>query len=165
MNSRATLAPKGPIMGDFLNKFPTVDKPVGHFPELPPYIDTLPDADLMELYTEFVNWGSYAKSELVQAEIVEERTANYQKVAEATTLIEQWGEGAKGDTVTLAKARRDTDPAVVTAVDEYLEARAIRKMTEAVFERCERGAQVISRELSRRIALMPSERRQGKFTA
>lgn len=159
------LSPKTPIMGDFFQKFPTVEKPFGSFPELPPYVDTLPDAELMELYTEFVNWGSYAKSELVQAEIVEERAANQQKVSEATTLIEQWGEGAKGDTVTLAKARRDTDPAVVEATNEYLEARAVRKLTEAVFERCERGAQVISRELSRRISIAPSERRQSRYTA
>ena len=159
------LSPNNPIMGDFLKKFPTVEKPLGSFPELPPYVDTLPDAELMELYTEFVNWGSYAKSELVQAEIVEERTASHQKFAEAKILINQWGEGAKGDTVTLAKARRDVDPDVVMAVDEYLEARAIRKLTEAVFERCERGAQVISRELSRRISTAPNERRQARFTA
>lgn len=163
--TRKTLAPSGPIMGDFLNKFPMAPKPEGTFPELPSFLDELPDPELMELYTQFINWGSFAKSELVQAEIIEERTANQQKVSEAITLIEQWGEGAKGDTVTLAKARRDTDPAVIQAINDYTEARAVRKMTEAVFERCERGAQVISRELSRRISMAPNERRQGRYTA
>lgn len=162
--NKPSLAPKTPIMGDFLSKFPTVAKPDSDFPELPAFLDELPDAELMELYTKFINWGSYAKAELVQAEIIEERTANNQKYAEATTLIEQWGEGAKGDTVTLAKARRDTDPAVVEATGDYLEARATRKLIEAVFERCERGAQVLSRELSRRIAMIPNERRVGKYT-
>lgn len=152
-------------MGDFLSKLPEVARPEGEFPELPMFLDELPDTDLMGLYTRFINWGSYAKHELVQAEIVEERTANQQKFNEATVLIEQWGEGAKGDTVTLAKARRDTDPAVVAAAESYLEARAIRKLTEAMFERCERGAQVVSRELSRRISLAPSERRMERFTA
>lgn len=152
-------------MGDFLSKFPLVEKPYGDFPELPDFLDEMPDPELMELYTKFINWGSYAKSELAQAEIVEERTASHQKFAEAKILINQWGEGAKGDTVTLAKARRDVDPDVVMATDEYLEARAIRKLTEAVFERCERGAQVISRELSRRISMAPSERRQSRYTA
>jgi len=152
-------------MGDFLNKFPLAEKPHGDFPELPSFLDELPDPELMELYTKFISWGSYAKSELVQAEIVEERSANNQKFAESTTLISQWGEGAKGDTVTLAKARRDVDPEVMKATDEYLEARALRKLTEAVFERCERGAQVISRELSRRISMAPNDRRQGRFTA
>jgi hypothetical protein len=158
------LSPKEPLMGEFFSKFSLPDKPGSVLPELPPYIDDMPDSDLMELYREFVSWGSYAKSELVQAEITEERTATNQKFFEATTLINQWGEGAKGDTVTLAKARRDVDPGVVKATDDYLEARAIRKLTESVFERCERGAQVISRELSRRISMAPNERRQGKYT-
>jgi hypothetical protein len=125
----------------------------------------MPDPELMELYTKFMSWGSYAKSELVMAEIAEERAATDLKLMEARTLIGQWGEGAKGDTVTLAKARRDVDTDVVDAQDLHLEARAFRKLTESVFERCERGAQVISRELSRRISLAPSERRQGRYTA
>jgi hypothetical protein len=152
-------------MGDLLSNIPDVPKPAGNFPELPSFLDELTDSELMELYTQFINWGSYAKHGLVQAEIIEERTANQQKFSEATVLIEQWGEGAKGDTVTLAKARRDTDPAVVDAANEYLEARAVRKLTESMFERCERGAQVVSRELSRRISMAPNERRAGRFSA
>lgn len=163
--NKISLAPKTPIMGDFLSNIPVVPRPEGEFPELPLFLDELPDPELMELYSRFINWGSYAKHELVQAEIVEERTANQQKFSEATILIEQWGEGAKGDTVTLAKARRDTDPAVVQAANDYLEARAVRKLTEAMFERCERGAQVVSRELSRRISMAPNERRTGRYSA
>jgi hypothetical protein len=152
-------------MGDFLSKFPLADKPESEFPQLPTFLDELPDPELMELYTQFMSWGSYAKSELVMTEIAEERAANDLKLMEARTLIGQWGDGAKGDTVTLAKARRDVDTEVVSTQDIYLEARAFRKLTESVFERCERGAQVISRELSRRISLAPQERRQGRYTA
>ena len=159
------LIPKSPMMGEFFNKFSLPDKPGNELPELPPYLDDMPDADLMELYREFISWGSYAKAELVMAEIIEERCANAQKFTESTKLIEQWGEGTKGDTVTLAKARRDTDPDVVSALDEYSQARAIRKLTESVFERCERSAQVLSRELSRRISMAPQERRQARYTA
>lgn len=159
------LVPKSPMMGEFFNKFSLPDRPLGDLPELPPYLDDMPDGDLMELYREFIAWGSYAKAELVQAEIIEERSATYQKFAEAKVLINQWGEGAKGDTVTLAKARRDVDPDVVQASDKYLEARALRKLTESVFERCERSAQVLSRELSRRISMAPQERRQARYTA
>lgn len=163
--TRISLAPSAPIMGDFLSKFPLADKPASIFPELPAFLDEMPDPELMELYTQFMSWGSYAKSELVMAEIAEERAATDLKLMEARTLIGQWGDGAKGDTVTLAKARRDVDTDVVDAQDAHLEARAFRKLTESVFERCERGAQVISRELSRRISLAPSERRQGRYTA
>ena len=150
-------------MGNFLEKFDLVDKPVGEFPELPDYLDQMSDEDLMALYSKFMAWGSYAKSELVQAEIIEERTAHSQKFSEASVLIDQWGEGTKGDTVTLAKARRDVDPKVVESAQEYINARAYRKLVESVFERCERGAQVLSRELSRRISTAPYERRNARY--
>ena len=152
-------------MGDFLSKFPLPDKPESEFPELPYFLDELSDAALMELYSKFMAWGSYAKAELVQAEIAEERAANFLKLTEAETLIGQWSEGVKGDTVTLAKARRDVDPKVITQQESHLEARAYKKLVDSVFERCERGAQVLSRELSRRISMAPQERRQQHFQA
>ena len=106
---------------------------------------------------------SYAKAELVQAEIAEERVANDLKVTESEVLIGQWGASTKGDTVTLAKARRDVDPEVVKYQNKHLEARAYRKLVDSVFERCERGAQLLSRELSRRISIAPQERRQSRY--
>lgn len=117
----------------------------------------------MSLYNEFMAWVSYAKADYVMAEIAEDRTENNLKVVEARAIIGQWSAGSKGDTVTLAKARRDIDPAVVSAREEHLQARAYRKLVESVFERCERGAQVLSRELSRRIGLAPKEYRQAKY--
>lgn len=119
----------------------------------------------MESYTLFMSWMSYSKAELVMAEIAEERAANDLKLTESMTLIGQWDEKTKGDTVTLAKARRDVSPEVVRAQETYSERRAYRKLVESVFERCERGAQLLSRELSRRISLAPQERRQGKYVA
>lgn len=108
-------------------------------------------------------WVSYAKAELVKAEIAEDRTAHVLKVEEAKAIIGQWSEKTKGDTVTLAKARRDSDPIVLQAQEAHLEARAVRKLTESVFDRCERGAQVLSRELSRRIGLAPKEYKQARY--
>lgn len=118
----------------------------------------------MELYSQYMSWVSYAKAELVQAEIDEERVANDLKITEAEVLIGQWGVSTKGDTVTLAKARRDVDPEVIKWQNKHLEARAYRKLVDSVFERCERGAQLLSRELSRRISMAPQERRQSKYT-
>lgn len=132
-------------------------------PEIPTYLDELSDADLMSVYGEYMAWMSYAKAELVQAEIAEEQKANDLKITEAETLIGQWGVSTKGDTVTLAKARRDVDPSVVRAQEKHLEARAYRKLVDSVFERCERGAQLLSRELSRRISMAPQDRRQSRF--
>ena len=65
----------------------------------------------------------------------------------------------------LLKPVWDTKAEVIEAQQLYSEKRAYRKLVESVFERCERGAQVISRELSRRISLAPQERRQARYSA
>lgn len=119
----------------------------------------------MILYGEFMSWVNYAKAELTLAEIDEDRCANQLKVKEAFGLIGQWSAEAKGDRVTLAKARRDTDPEVIAATEAHLTAKAYRKLVESMFDRCERGAQLISRELSRRISLTPKDRMAHRYSA
>jgi len=126
-------------------------------------LDDLSDKDLMDLYSEFMSWVSYAKAEMVGAEIDEEREANFLRILEAKVLIEQWGAEAKGDRVTIAKARRDIDSRVISQQDQHRQARAYRKLVEAMFDRCERGAQLLSRELSRRIGLHSKETRGSRF--
>ena len=159
------ISSRGPLdpMGKFLSKFDLPDRPVQEIPTIPENLDELSDNKLMGLYNEFMAWVSYAKADYVQAEIAEDRTAHNLKITEARTMIDQWSEKTKGDTVTLAKARRDIDPDVVAMQEAHLQARAYRKLVESVFERCERGAQVLSRELSRRIGLAPKERRQAQY--
>lgn len=152
------------VMKNFLSKFSLPSRPYGNVPYIPNNLDELSDADLMNTYSEFMAWLSYAKTELVIAEIEEERCANNLRLVEAQTLISQWS-GEKGDTVTLAKARRDTDAAVLETQDKHLGARTYRKLVESVFERCERGTQILSRELSRRISTAPQERRLHRYQA
>lgn len=130
---------------------------------MPSNLDELSDSELMRLYGTYMGWVSYAKAELVKAEIAEDRSSHTLKVTESKAIIGQWSEKTKGDTVTLAKARRDIDPDVLEAQDAHLEIRAYRKLVESVFDRCEKGAQVLSRELSRRIGLAPKEYRQAKY--
>lgn len=107
----------------------------------------------MNCYSEFIAWANYAKSVLVQAEIEEEQAEHDLKIVEAQSLIEDWNTNPKKDTVTAAKARRDIDATVVDARQKLLNARAYRKLLESVYDRCERSATVLSRELSRRIGL------------
>ena len=154
-----------PVMVKFSKKFSLPSKPGSDLPELPRYLDDLSDEDLMGLYTEFIAWVSYAKADMVQAEIAEERSANDCRLIESRVLIEQWGSELKGDRVTIAKARRDTDARVSTAQRKHQQSRAYRKLVESVFDRCERGAQLLSRELSRRIASSPRDNRAGRFSA
>ena len=79
-------------------------------PTLPEELDVLSDGELMSQYSEMVSWVNYAKSELVHAEIIEENALSALRQAEALALLEQWEADSKGDTVTMAKARRDVDP-------------------------------------------------------
>ena len=154
-----------PAVAKFRRKFSHPSRPADEVPELPKHLDDLSDATLMDLYTEFMSWISYAKAEMVNAEINEEREANFLRLIEAKVLIEQWGAEAKGDRVTIAKARRDIDSRVTSQQDEPRQARAYRKLVESVFDRCERGAQLLSRELSRRIGLHSKETRGSRFSA
>lgn len=163
LNPEPLTAEVDTVRSAFNKKFSQPPRPEGDMPTIPQYLDELSDAELMSMYGEFMAWVSYSKAELVTAEISEERQANNCRVVEAQVLIGQWSDSAKGDTVTLAKARRDVDSRVIAQQEDHLNARAYRKMVEAVFERCERGAQVLSRELSRRISIAPQERRQGRF--
>lgn len=145
-----------------MEKFNLPDRPRGAVPDIPSNLDELSDSDLMDKYSEFMAWLSYSKTELVMAEIDEERCANNLRLVEAQTLIGQWS-GEKGDTVTLAKARRDANIQVLETQDKHLGARAYRKLVESVFERCERGTQILSRELSRRISTAPQDRRLHRY--
>jgi hypothetical protein len=100
---------------------------------------------------------------LTLGEIDEERTRNELEYLQSSILIEQWDNKMKGDLVTVAKAKRDIDPRITSQVELYTSKRAYRKLVDTIFDRCERGAQVVSRELSRRISMAPQERRQHRF--
>lgn len=163
MTLNNTLSLKHPIMGSFLEKYSLPERPNDLIPYIPSYLDDMPDDKLMLLYAEFMAWMSYSKADMVLAEISEEQKETALRFCEAKILILQWGDGSKNDTVTLAKARRDVDPEVLLLQKEYMESRAYRKLVNSVFERCERGSQVVSRELSRRISLAPLERKNSSY--
>lgn len=154
-----------PALSRFNNKFSLPQRPSELPPDLPDHLDDIDDSELMEVYTQFMSWVSYTKGQLVKAEIDEDRESNKCRVTEARVLIEQWGSDAKGDRVTIAKARRDVDDRVVAQQESYQTARAYRKLVEALFESCERGAQLLSRELSRRIGLHSKDQRTSRFGA
>lgn len=149
----------------FKRQFDLPDRPSASIPDLPHDMDDLSDSDLMEAYREFVAWVSFAKAELVKAEIAEEYEAHTLRVTEAHCLIQQWDTESKSDRVTLAKARRDVDPQVVSQQEALLAARAYRKLSEALFDRCERGAQLLSRELTRRVGGGQRDVRNARMSA
>ena len=140
-------------------KFDVPRKPGDEMPGLPASLDGLSDDSLMALYSEMVSWVNYAKSELVHAEIIEENALSALRHVEALALLEQWDAANKGDTVTMAKARRDVDPRVMEQQERHHEARSYRKLVATGVDRGERNSNVLSRELSRRSSLIPAERR------
>lgn len=152
-----------PAVSRFTSRFPLPSRPSSKPPDLPAHLDDMDDSSLMDLYSEFMSWVSFLKGQLVKAEIEEDRESNKCRVTDAKVLIEQWGADAKGDRVTIAKARRDVDTRVIEQQESYQTARAYRKLMEALFESCERGAQLLSRELSRRIGLHSKEQRTNRF--
>jgi hypothetical protein len=158
-------APDHPAITKFNNKFSLPQRPDEQIPTIPFDLDDMSDSKLMESYAKFMAWVSFAKAELVKSEIDEDKESNTCRVLEARVLIEQWGADAKGDRVTIAKARRDVDTRVVDQQEKYQVARAYRKLIETMFESCERGAQLLSRELSRRIGLHSKEQRTSRFGA
>jgi len=154
-----------PEMNRFLKTFALPEKPHSLLPVVPRNLGDISEVELMSLYSEFMSWVNYAQAQLIAAEIVEERELNTFEYTKACTLIEQWGNKIKGELVTIAKAKRDVEDKVQKQQEAYTQARAYRKLVETVFERCERGAQVLSRELSRRISLAPKENRAARFIA
>lgn len=65
--------------------------------------------------------------------------------------------------MTEVRARRAAAPEVQALEDELWQARAVYKLTNALFNKYERDAAALSRELSRRTTMVPHEARVGKW--
>lgn len=149
--------------GNFHQHFSLPNKPGNEIPEIPFNLDDLTDSELMKYYAQYTAWLNYAKSQLVLAEIAEESAANDLDFAKASTLINQWDAKIKGELVTIAKAKSSVSDIVMNAQNAYTKARAYRKLVDTVFDRCERGSHLLSRELSRRISVAPHEKKLYKY--
>lgn len=157
-----SISPQDPRL-QFESHFSLPTRPGDELPNVPNNLDDLTDAELMACYAQFVSWLNYAKAQLALAEITEEREANQLELIKSTVLISQWDAKAKGEMVTIAKAKRDTVKEVVDQQNAHTNARAYRKLVDTVFDRCERGAHLLSRELSRRISISPQEKKLYKY--
>lgn len=115
----------------------------------------------MQVFTEFVEWQNYASELLVQCEVTEREVEAKAKFIETQKMLKNWG---SKDTVTKVKGEVSQDPEVERAQNEVLKAYAERKYTKMIYENCERSAQLLSRELSRRIGRDGTERRQQRWT-
>lgn len=131
------------------------------------------DAELMRMFTQAVAWQNFADTISTEAEIKEADFAAQLEHAESMAVITAWSTagttvgprgGVKSDfTATVAKAQRDTDPGVVSLREQYLHAKAARKRAQTVRDNSERLANLLSRELSRRIGRDSVQQRAGRF--
>lgn len=131
-------------------------------PELPRDLAEVPDKVLMRLFSMYVQWNNYIDVMRVEAEIAEADAETKLKAIEATSMVAGWT-GAKEDRVTIQRAERDLDPAVIEARDNVQLVYARRKLLAVLSNNMERGAALLSRELSRRIGRAPVEGRQARW--
>ena len=113
----------------------------------------------MILFSDYVAWQNYAATKLSEAEIEETRADAGVRYAEAIAMMAM-PISAK---VTVSKAQLATVEDVTEARSRVIEAYATRKTTSMVYANCERVVSLISRELSRRIASTPTDRRNNRW--
>lgn len=92
-------------------------------------------------------WADFLNGQLALAEIDEQMVLTVLRKAESVIFLR---EVPKAKTATEAKAHRDLDSEVEKWGEDYRVAKAFRKLTGVLYEKCERSAALLSRELSRR---------------
>jgi hypothetical protein len=132
--------------------------PDTELPELPHDLTLLSDQDLMILFGDYVAWQNYAATRFSEAEVTEARAEAAVKYQEDIVMM-----GAVEGQILKTRAALSSNKAVVEAREDQMNAYAIRKTTAVVLANCERVVNLVSRELSRRIAESPTERRNNRW--
>jgi hypothetical protein len=138
-------------------------KPKFEIPEVPTRITDVDDPTLMNLFVRHTHWRGYLSGQLALAEVDERFAEDHLQRLESIALIRDWG-GARDDRVTLAKAKRDTDPEVQEASDALQLAYARRKIIQGIVESSDGNVKLISREITRRVGNEPTDRRERRWT-
>jgi len=131
-------------------------------PMLPRDVTELSYQDLMILFGEMTGWAAHYAGLLAQAEAREESAESLLEFrrAQAKEAIANRG-GKKSATEVKAAAEADED--VQSAKEEYLKARAERRMAQVRYDNSCRFAAFLSRELSRRTATRDQDGRAEKW--
>jgi hypothetical protein len=120
----------------------------GQMPHLPDDITELTETRLMSLFVELTEWSCYAAAQLADAWTRERSMEQAVAAAQAAASVHARAER----TVAAQKAVVAADPRVREEEDALTHAAAYRRALEAVAGNAERRTQLVSRELSRRIA-------------
>lgn len=146
-----------------------VGKPGGGSPVLPEDPTTLDDSQLMVLFTRFVAWADFSASQLAFAEVDENAAKAALDEKKDIILIRHMPSSEalrkREETMTRVKAEVDTHADVVELQQKFLNAYALRKLLNVTFERYDRDAALLSRELTRRTGGQdPKQRRVSRWS-
>lgn len=133
--------------------------PGGAMPRLPDDVTDFDDETLMSLFTAMTEWTCYAASRLADAWSREKSAEQDHAAAVAAASVRARAER----TVAAQKAVAAADPAVQDEEEQLLMISAYRRALEAVYGNAERRAQLLSRELSRRISRRDRDVRSGRW--
>jgi hypothetical protein len=135
---------------------PRPDSPI---PEVPFDITVVHDTDLMEAFSEQIAWQNHLAVKVAQADIEEAEAEASLKTQEALVML-----NSHDDKVTQQRLARDADEEVRKARDHLRVAKARRKLLQVMMENRERAANLISRELTRRVGREGPQRRNDRWT-
>lgn len=166
-------------------------QPTDPIPSVPESVSELGDGPLMELFAALTAWAGFLSGQLAVAEIDERAAESALDELEALALIRSHREekderearlaeeaaveedkpprrraAPPAPGMTVLKAHRDLDPAVVEQKQEIANRYAYRKLIGVLFTNVERDAALVSRELTRRTGSYESKpRRESRWRA
>ena len=135
---------------------PRYERPEGELPKVPWEITDLHVNDLMQLMSQLAAWANYVGMELAEAEIAEKS---------ADDIVERLvGRNGYDFRKPEAKVRAFEDESYLGAIDTRRAAVEYRKRVASLYSGVERDLFVVSRDLSRRTGIAPSEGRANSHS-
>jgi hypothetical protein len=139
--------------------FTPEQRPANEIPDIPEDITELTDQQLMELFGEFTGWTVYAAHRKAGTERNLRSVQQHLRYVTALASVRATSER----TVAGRKAAAQADPEVQQAETEVADATDVVAAMEIVWENTKLKTQLVSRELSRRIAQDGHESRAAKW--
>lgn len=124
---------------------------------MPRNLPSLTDPELMDLFSQLNQWRKFLRLQLAAAEADESHAKAQATSAEAIALSR-----AGGKTVAEMKARAREDESYAAASVLHADAYGYRKLVLALFENIDSDAFLLSREITRRTAEAPGDRRNSR---
>lgn len=129
-------------------------RPAEPIPKMPWDIGDVSDDELMALLSQFTVWANHLVVKVADAVMEEEAIEDEVEMAKAGFIVED-------SKVTVARAKAMLDDEARKLREKLRVAHRYRKLIEGLYENCNRSANACSRELTRRTATHPAQRRES----